>query len=109
MPRGALHRANLGSIELLIGILIEHYTGNLPLWLMPRQAVVATFTSDADGYPQEVHAALGAAGIQAELDLRNEKIGYTVREQPGSAPPSAVGLHHADFARRSRQPAAGRP
>ena len=75
-----LHRAILRSFERFIGILIEHYAGNLPLWLAPRQAVVATITSDADGYAREVHAALGATGLRAELDLRNEKIGYKVRE-----------------------------
>jgi threonyl-tRNA synthetase len=75
-----LHRAILGSFERFIGILIEHYAGNLPLWLAPRQVVVATITSDADGYAREVHAALDAAGLRAELDLRNEKIGYKVRE-----------------------------
>ena len=75
-----LHRAILGSFERFIGILIEHYAGNLPLWLAPRQVVVATITSDADGYAQEVHAALDAASLRAELDVRNEKIGYKVRE-----------------------------
>ena len=75
-----LHRAILGSFERFIGILIEHYAGNLPLWLAPRQVVVATITSDADGYAREVQAALEAAGLRAELDLRNEKIGYKVRE-----------------------------
>ena len=66
--------------ERFIGILIEHYAGNLPLWLAPRQVVVATITSDADGYAREAHAALEAAGLRAELDRRNEKIGYKVRE-----------------------------
>ena len=75
-----LHRAILGSFERFIGILIEHYAGKLPLWLAPRQVVVATITSDADEYAREVHAALGEAGLRAELDLRNEKIGYKVRE-----------------------------
>ncbi len=75
-----LYRAILGSFERFIGILIEHYAGNLPLWLAPRQVVVATITSDADGYAREVQAALEAAGLRAELDLRNEKIGYKVRE-----------------------------
>ena len=66
--------------ERFIGILIERYAGNLPLWLAPCQVVVATITSDADGYAWEVHAALLGAGLRAELDLRNEKIGYKVRE-----------------------------
>ena len=69
-----------GSFERFIGILIEHYAGKLPLWLAPRQVVVATITSDADGYARDVHAALETAGLRADLDLRNEKIGYQVRE-----------------------------
>jgi threonyl-tRNA synthetase len=75
-----LHRAILGTLERFIGILIEHYAGNLPLWLAPVQAVVATITSDADDYARQVLAALNAAGVRAELDLRNEKINYKVRE-----------------------------
>ncbi len=75
-----LHRAILGSFERFIGILIENYAGRFPLWLAPVQAVVATITSDADGYAKDVQAALAAAGLRAELDLRNEKINYKVRE-----------------------------
>ncbi len=74
------YRAIQGSFGPFIGILIEHYAGNLPLWLAPRQVVVATITSDADGYAREAHAALDAAGLRAELNLRNEKIAYKVRE-----------------------------
>ena len=66
--------------QRFIGILIAHYAGKLPLWLASRQIVIATITSDADGYAREVHATLDAAGLRAELDLRNEKIGYKVRE-----------------------------
>jgi threonyl-tRNA synthetase len=75
-----LHRAILGSFERFLGVLIEHYAGRFPLWLAPVQVVVATITQDADGYAREVLAALKAAGLRAELDLRNEKIGYKVRE-----------------------------
>ena len=75
-----LHRAIFGSYERFIGILIEHYAGRFPLWLAPVQAVVATIVSDADDYAREVLAALNAAGIRAELDVRNEKINYKVRE-----------------------------
>ncbi len=75
-----LHRALFGSLERFTGILIENYAGRLPLWLAPKQAVVATITSDADDYAREVKAAMRAAGIRAEVDLRNEKIGYKVRE-----------------------------
>ena len=75
-----IHRAMFGSLERFTGILIEHYAGHLPLWLAPVQAVVATIVSDADAYAEEVLAALQAAGLRAEADLRNEKINYKVRE-----------------------------
>jgi threonyl-tRNA synthetase len=75
-----IHRAMFGSLERFTGILIEHYAGHLPLWLAPVQAVVATIVSDADSYAEEVLAALQAAGLRAEADLRNEKINYKVRE-----------------------------
>ncbi|MEM9780755.1 MAG: threonine--tRNA ligase, partial [Pseudomonadota bacterium] len=75
-----LHRAILGSFERFIGILIENYAGKFPLWLAPRQVVVAAIVSDADGYVNEVVAALRDAGIRAEADTRNEKINYKVRE-----------------------------
>jgi threonyl-tRNA synthetase len=75
-----LHRAIFGSYERFIGILIEHYAGKFPLWLAPVQAVVATIVSEADDYAREVAAKLSAAGIRVEVDLRNEKINYKVRE-----------------------------
>lgn len=75
-----LHRAILGSFERFIGILIENYAGKFPLWLSPVQAVVATITQDGDDYARRVLHELKAAGIRAELDLRNEKINYKVRE-----------------------------
>ena len=75
-----LHRALFGSLERFTGILIEHYAGRFPLWLAPLQVVVATITSDADGYAGEVLATLKRAGLRAEADLRNEKINYKVRE-----------------------------
>ena len=75
-----LHRACLGSFERFLGILIENFAGKLPLWLAPRQVVVAAIVSDADDYCLEIVAALNASGIRAEADLRNEKINYTVRE-----------------------------
>ena len=82
-----LHRAILGTFERFIGILIEHHAGKFPLWLAPRQAVVATIVSDADDYAAEVLTALKAAGIRAETDLRNEKINYKVREHSLSKVP----------------------
>lgn len=75
-----LHRAILGSFERFIGILIENYAGKLPLWLTPLQVVVATITSDADTYAEEVAKTLQKAGLRVEMDLRNEKINYKVRE-----------------------------
>ncbi|MEL0088930.1 MAG: threonine--tRNA ligase [Rhodospirillales bacterium] len=75
-----LHRAILGSFERFIGILIENYAGRLPIWLAPVQVTVATIVSDADQYAREVFNRLKAAGIRAEIDLRNEKINYKVRE-----------------------------
>src|SRR5205085_10874652 len=74
------HRAILGTFERFIGILIEHHAGRFPLWLAPVQVAVATIVSDADDYAREVVAALEAKGLRAELDVRNEKINYKVRE-----------------------------
>lgn len=75
-----LHRAMFGSLERFTGILLEHYAGNLPLWLAPLQVVVATITSDGDDYAVNLTKELRDAGIEAESDLRNEKIAYKVRE-----------------------------
>jgi len=75
-----LHRAILGSIERFIGVLIEHYAGRLPVWLAPTQVVVATITNASDEYAREVLGALKKTGLRAELDIRNEKINYKVRE-----------------------------
>jgi threonyl-tRNA synthetase len=75
-----IHRAICGSMERFLGILIENYAGHLPLWLSPTQVVVATITSEADDYAVSVRDRLVKAGIRAELDLRNEKINYKVRE-----------------------------
>lgn len=75
-----LHRAILGSLERFIGILIEEYAGKFPLWLAPTQVVVTTITESADAYAKHVQTALANAGIRANIDLRNEKISYKVRE-----------------------------
>ncbi len=82
-----LHRAALGSFERFIGILIEEHSGKLPMWLAPRQAVVASIVSDADEYVLETVEKLKAAGIRAEADTRNEKINYKVREHSVSKVP----------------------
>ncbi|NRA28836.1 MAG: threonine--tRNA ligase [Parvularculaceae bacterium] len=93
-----LHRALFGSLERFTGILIEHYAGSFPLWLAPRQAVVATITSEADDYAYEVVAALKAAGVRVEADVRNEKINYKVREHSNTKVPAivAVGAREAE-------------
>ncbi|SHF30549.1 threonyl-tRNA synthetase [Kaistia soli DSM 19436] len=75
-----IHRAICGSMERFLGILIEHFAGHFPLWFAPVQVVVATITSEADGYAEAVVEKLRAAGLRAEVDLRNEKINYKVRE-----------------------------
>jgi threonyl-tRNA synthetase len=75
-----LHRAVLGTFERFIGILIEHHAGKFPLWLAPLQAVVCTITSEADDYADDVAAVLRAHGLRVEVDKRNEKINYKVRE-----------------------------
>jgi threonyl-tRNA synthetase len=75
-----LHRAILGTFERFLGILIENYAGAFPMWLAPVQVVVATITSDADGYAEEAAASLRAMGLRVETDLRNEKINYKIRE-----------------------------
>jgi len=93
-----LHRAILGSLERFIGILIENYAGNFPLWLAPVQVVVATITSDADGFAEEAAAAMRAAGLRVETDLRNEKINYKIREHSLAKAPviAVVGRREAE-------------
>src|SRR6187551_1840317 len=75
-----VHRAICGSMERFTGILIENYAGHFPLWLAPKQIVIATITQDGDDYAREVLAACRRAGLRVEIDLRNEKINYKVRE-----------------------------
>ncbi len=75
-----LHRAILGSMERFIGILIEHYAGNLPLWLAPVQAVVAAITDEAKDYAEDVRRELAAAGLRVIADTGNQTISYKVRE-----------------------------
>ena len=93
-----LHRAIFGSYERFIGILIEHYAGRFPSWLAPVQAVVATITSEADGYAGEATEQLKAAGIRIDADLRNEKINFKVREHSLAKVPHllVVGKREAD-------------
>jgi threonyl-tRNA synthetase len=75
-----IHRAICGSMERFLGILIEHYAGHFPLWLAPLQVMVTTITSDGDAYAVKVRDDLRKAGLRADVDVRNEKINYKVRE-----------------------------
>ena len=93
-----LHRAILGSLERFLGILIESTAGHLPLWLSPLPVVIATITDDARDWAIEVADKLKAAGVYCELDLRNEKIGYKVREHSKAKVPQiwVVGKNEAE-------------
>ena len=75
-----IHRAIFGSIERFIGILIEHYAGKFPVWLAPVQVKVLSITDRTKDYAESVCAMLKERGVRAELDIRNEKIGYKIRE-----------------------------
>ncbi|MBI3796551.1 MAG: threonine--tRNA ligase [Deltaproteobacteria bacterium] len=75
-----IHRAVLGSIERFLGVLIEHCGGNFPLWLAPVQVKILTVTDSQEAYARKVHEQFLRAGIRSELDLRNEKLGYKIRE-----------------------------
>ncbi len=93
-----LHRAIIGTLERFIGIMIESYAGKLPLWLTPVQCVVASVTGDANAYAEKVCEQLKANGIRAELDIRNEKINYKVREHSLAKVPAlfVVGAREAE-------------
>ncbi|MBI1861118.1 MAG: threonine--tRNA ligase [Deltaproteobacteria bacterium] len=75
-----IHRAILGSFERFIGVLIEHFAGHLPLWLCPNQVTIINVTGDQEKYAQELCAQLKAHNVRATADLRNEKLGYKIRE-----------------------------
>jgi len=87
-----LHRALFGSLERFAGILIEHYAGHLPLWLSPLQVIITTITSDSDDYAYQVCDALKSAGIRAKTDIRNEKIGYKIREHSNAKVPIIIAV-----------------
>jgi threonyl-tRNA synthetase len=93
-----LHRAICGSMERFIGVMIENFAGAFPLWLAPVQVVVATITSDADDFALKAAADLRAAGLRVEVDLRNEKINYKVREHSLAKVPviAVVGRREAE-------------
>jgi threonyl-tRNA synthetase len=96
-----LHRAIFGSLERFIGILIEHHAGHLPLWLAPLQAKVLTITSEADDYALEVATELRKAGITADVDLRNEKISYKVREHSVAKVPALIAVGQREVEERT--------
>jgi threonyl-tRNA synthetase len=75
-----VHRVILGSIERFIGVLIEHFAGNFPLWLSPVQAVIVTVTDNQIPYAQVVYRHLREAGVRVQSDFRNEKLGFKIRE-----------------------------
>jgi threonyl-tRNA synthetase len=87
-----IHRAVLGSFERFIGILIENYAGKLPFWLAPQQVVIASIISDVNDYSVEIMDLLKKQGIRAEVDLRNEKISYKVREHSSKKVPIIVAI-----------------
>jgi threonyl-tRNA synthetase len=75
-----LHRTLLGSMERFIGVLIEHYAGAFPTWLAPVQAIILTVTDRQNTYGEQLYQQLLTAGVRVEKDLRNEKLGYKIRE-----------------------------
>lgn len=85
-----LHRAIIGSFERFSGVLIEHYAGKLPLWLAPVQAVVCTISEASDEYAKQVTKTLIKAGLRVENDMRNQKIGYKVREHSLQKVPAII-------------------
>lgn len=93
-----LHRAILGSFERFIGILIENYAGRFPLWLAPHQVTVATITNESDAYAAQVAKACRKAGLRVEMDTRNEKINYKIREHSHAKVPviMVVGAKEAE-------------
>lgn len=95
-----LHRAVLGSLERFMGILIEHYNGHFPLWLSPVQAVVINVTADQEAYAREIHAMLESWGARAELDIRNEKLGYKIREAQVKRTPLMIVLGNKEMAEK---------
>ena len=96
-----LHRAILGSIERWIGILIEQYSGRMPLWLSPIQVVVCSIVDTTNDYICEIKKELDISGIRCEVDLRNEKIGYKIREHSSQAIPIIVIIGKKDQENKS--------
>jgi len=87
-----IHRAILGSFERFIGILIENYSGKLPFWLAPQQVVIASIVSEVNDYALKIQTLLKEKGIRTEVDLRNEKISYKVREHSSRKVPIIMAI-----------------
>ncbi len=100
-PPVMVHRAICGSMERFTGILIEHFAGHMPLWLAPLQIVVATITQEADDFAHEIAAAARKRGLRVDLDLRNEKINYKVREHSLAKVPVLLVLGRKEAAERT--------
>ena len=96
-----VHRAICGSMERFIGILLENYAGHLPLWLAPVQIVVCTITQEGDEYAMEIVASARKRGLRVEADLRNEKIGYKVREHSLAKVPVLIAVGKKEAAERT--------
>ena len=96
-----IHRAILGSLERFVGILIEEYAGDLPLWLSPIHAVVLNISNNQVNYCDEICKKLNSLGIRTEKDLRNEKISYKVREHSVSKVPIIIAVGKKEVSDRT--------
>jgi threonyl-tRNA synthetase len=101
VPPVMVHRAICGSLERFTGILIEHHAGHLPLWLSPQQVVIATITQEVDDYANEVAKLARKMGLRVEVDLRNEKVGYKVREHSLAKVPVMIVVGKKEAAERA--------
>ena len=95
-----VHRAICGSLERFTGILLEHHAGHLPLWLAPVQIAIATITQDGDDFAREIQAKARKLGLRVDLDLRNEKISYKVREHSLQKIPVILAIGKREAAER---------
>ncbi|MBK5095575.1 MAG: threonine--tRNA ligase, partial [Deltaproteobacteria bacterium] len=103
-PAIMIHRALMGSLERFFGVLVEHYGGAFPVWLAPVQADVLSVADRHIEYAQEVVSALRAAGVRAEGDFRNEKLGYKIRESQLEKVPYALVIGDREVAGRQVSP-----
>jgi threonyl-tRNA synthetase len=99
-----IHRAALGSIERFMGIFIENCAGHFPLWIAPVQVQIITIGQAHEAYAQEVHDQLTAAGIRCSLDIRNEKLGYKIREAQMNKYPYMIVLGDQEVAAKTVSP-----